>query len=216
MTAWDAERFIAEALASAQAQTLPLDEVVVVDDGSTDGTAEVAAGFAGVRVLRRDHEGIGRARNAGIAATTGELVCFLDADDVWSPTKVERQVAAFAAEPTLECTFCHFDEFVDPSASEAAVATRPPKTGVGGALVSTAMLRRSLIERLGPFSASTTGEWVEWWAVARSAGVHEVTLPDVLVRRRIHDANNSAQQSIAGHAAFLAAARAHRRGRAQP
>jgi glycosyltransferase involved in cell wall biosynthesis len=218
IAAWDAERFLGEALASVAAQTRPPDEVVLVDDGSTDGTAALAESWADrlpeLRVLRRAHEGIGASRNAGIAAVTGDLVCFLDADDLWLPAKVERQVAAFAADPALEAVCCLVDEFTDPSAAAATVAVRAPRAGLGGALPSATMLRRSVIDRLGSFSSARAGEWVEWWARARADGAAETTVPEVLVRRRIHDANNSAQEAADGHAAFLAAARAHRQGRA--
>ncbi|OWY63267.1 hypothetical protein B7486_54025, partial [cyanobacterium TDX16] len=164
MTAWNAERFLGEALASVVAQTCLPDEVVVVDDGSTDGTAAVAGSFgarlAGLQVLQRPHEGIGAARNAGIAASTGGLVCFLDADDLWLPAKQERQLAAFAERPELDAAFCLVDEFLDESAGDGGPAVRAPKTAVSGALVSGAMLRRELLDRAGPFGTTQLGEWV--------------------------------------------------------
>jgi glycosyltransferase involved in cell wall biosynthesis len=216
MTAWNAERFLGEALESVVAQTQPPDEVVVVDDGSTDGTAALAVSFgsrlAGLQVLRREHEGIGSARNAGIAACTGQLVCFLDADDLWLPTKQARQLEAFAERPDLDAAFCLVDEFLDESAGDRGRAVRAPKARVSGALVSGAMLRRELLDRAGPFGTTRLGEWVAWWAQVRAVGVHEHVVPEVLIRRRIHDDNNSARESDDG-AVFLAAARAHRRGR---
>ena len=97
------------ALESVEEQTCPPGEVIVVDDGSTDGTGELARRrFPGVRYLRREHGGVSAARNTGIAAAGGEWVALLDSDDVWRPEKLERQLTALAAAP--EHLVCHTDE----------------------------------------------------------------------------------------------------------
>ena len=206
--AWNAERFIQEALASALAQTLRPATIVVVDDGSTDATARVAASaHRSVRVIRRDHAGIGAARTAGVAATTSELVAFLDADDLWLPDKLERQLAEMDADRSMDAVFCHIDEFYDP-VDAPPVTVRPPRRSVPAALTSAALLRRDLVERLGPFAKTPVGEWAEWWARARAQGVREACVPEVLVRRRLHARNNSHLQDDEGKT-FLGIARAH-------
>src|SRR5436309_10403806 len=90
----DRGRVVVEAIESALAQTHPPLEVIVVDDGSTDDTAERVGRLrdARVRYLRRPHAGVSAARNAGIAAATGDLVAFLDSDDPWKPDKLEAEV----------------------------------------------------------------------------------------------------------------------------
>jgi glycosyltransferase involved in cell wall biosynthesis len=95
------QRFVADSVRSVLGQTHPVHECLVVDDGSTDETVAAVRDFGTpVRVIRRPHEGVAAARNAGIRAATGEYVAFLDADDVWLPTKIERQLAALeAADP---------------------------------------------------------------------------------------------------------------------
>jgi glycosyltransferase involved in cell wall biosynthesis len=88
-----------QAIDSAFAQTVPVDEIIVVDDGSTDGTAE-AVGYrygSRVNILRQDNGGAAAARNSGIREARGEWVAFLDSDDVWLPTKIERQIEALTA-----------------------------------------------------------------------------------------------------------------------
>jgi len=97
--AFNAEATLADALRSALAQSYDNVEIIVVDDGSTDRSAEVAAGFPGVTLIRQANAGVAAARNAGIAASTGEWLAPLDADDLWHPTKLEKQVAAALAAP---------------------------------------------------------------------------------------------------------------------
>jgi glycosyltransferase involved in cell wall biosynthesis len=94
---------VKEAVASVLAQTCRDFELLVVDDGSTDGTPEALAAYAGeIRVLSRpDRGGVSAARNAGIAAARGEWLAFLDSDDLWLPEKLERQMAFMEAHPQL-------------------------------------------------------------------------------------------------------------------
>lgn len=104
--AFNAEATLAAALGSALAQIYRNIEIIVVDDGSTDRTAELAAGFP-VTLIRQPNRGLSAARNAGIAASTGEWLAPLDADDLWHPSKIEKQVAAaLAAEEPPGFVYC--------------------------------------------------------------------------------------------------------------
>ena len=98
---------IARAVASAMAQSHRPHEIIVVDDGSTDGSADVAAGLCGpIQVLRQANAGAAAARNAGIAVATGDWVAFLDSDDEWHPDKLRLQLAAAARFPDTQLVFC--------------------------------------------------------------------------------------------------------------
>jgi glycosyltransferase involved in cell wall biosynthesis len=100
---------LGRALRSVFGQTRPADEVIVVDDGSTDDTGErVQRDFPGVRYLRQDQRGVSAARNRGVVAAEGEWIAFLDADDEWRRAKLERQLAALGDHPG--CLICHTDE----------------------------------------------------------------------------------------------------------
>jgi len=103
----DCERFVGEAIESVLAQTHAPLECVVVDDGSSDRGPEIVAGFGQrVTLLRQPRLGAAAARNAAARAAGGELLAFLDADDLWEPEKIERQVALFGPRPDLCFAYC--------------------------------------------------------------------------------------------------------------
>ena len=104
--AYNAEAFLARAIRSVEAQTYRDFEILVVDDGSTDGTADVARGFVGVRYVCGSHKGEAGARNLGLEEATAERVAFVDADDEWLPEKLSRQIAFMER---LESSFSYTD-----------------------------------------------------------------------------------------------------------
>jgi glycosyltransferase involved in cell wall biosynthesis len=162
-------------------QSCPADEVVVVDDGSTDDTAAVARGFgAQVVVVSQPPLGVAPAVNRGVLETRGALLAFVDADDLWPPGKLELQLAALRDRPELEAVFGHAVEFGD---------ARPDAAPVPGYVRGTMLIRRAAFERVGPFADFRLGEFVEWYARAVDAGLATLLLPDVLLRRRIHERN---------------------------
>lgn len=101
--AYNAARFLPRCLKSVFAQTLKPEEVIVVDDGSTDNTAEVAAEL-GARVISRRNGGLSAARNTGIQSASSEWIALLDADDLWAPDKLERQAACVGPDTVLVYT----------------------------------------------------------------------------------------------------------------
>jgi glycosyltransferase involved in cell wall biosynthesis len=97
--AFNAGKYLAEALDSVRAQTFSDYEILVIDDGSTDRTAEIASSYDGVLLLTQENRGEAAARNTGIRAARGKYVAFLDADDVWLPSKLEKQAANLVENP---------------------------------------------------------------------------------------------------------------------
>lgn len=107
--AYNAEKHIARAIDSVLAQTRPADEVIVVDDGSTDGTAEIVRSYGDkVIFIQQENAGVSVARNTGIEAATSEWVAFLDADDEWLPEKLKLQTEHLARHPDLKWTYANF------------------------------------------------------------------------------------------------------------
>ena len=197
--------FVAEAIESVLAQTHPVAECVVVDDGSTDATAEVVGRFgAPVRLIRQANAGVATARNRGAAESAARYVAFLDADDAWKPDKLERQLAAAAAGPTL--VVCDLELFDETGAVIGRIAMRPgPETlrdmvlfeGVETvSCSSTALLERSRFDALGGFDPRLS-QSADWDFLARAwLAASVVAVPEPLVRYRVHGANMSRNVSL--------------------
>jgi len=193
---YNGARYLRDAIESVLSQTQPLLETIVVDDGSTDGTAEVIAAYEDrVRSVRQANAGPAAARNQGVALARGDLIAFQDADDVWHPEKIARQMARFAMHPELELCSTHLQNFWVPELQQEAdrfgndVRSRPfPGYGAPPTL----LVRRALFDTVGGFKATLrVGSDVDWFIRAVEQGVVMEILPDVLVRRRWHAANIS-------------------------
>ncbi|MBU1395449.1 MAG: glycosyltransferase family 2 protein, partial [Gammaproteobacteria bacterium] len=100
--AFNAAATLARAVESVRAQSWPAHEIIVVDDGSADATAEIAAGFDGVRLIRQKNSGVSVARNAGAAAASGDWLAFLDADDWYAPDRIKLHAEWIAEDAALD------------------------------------------------------------------------------------------------------------------
>jgi glycosyltransferase involved in cell wall biosynthesis len=185
---YNARPYIVQAVESILAQTLPAAEIVVVDDGSTDGGADLLAGYGpAVRVIHQQQSGSATAINRGIAATRHEVMAFLDADDLWTPDKLSLQVPALAGDPSIDGVFSHVRQFSGSHPDAADATVQPPQAGVSR---NTLLIWRSAFDRYGLFDASLrTADFVPWYSYAVAAGLKTRVLPDVVAFRRLHGAN---------------------------
>jgi glycosyltransferase involved in cell wall biosynthesis len=194
---FNGERYLAEALDSILAQEYTPLDIIVADDGSTDGTAAVARGYGDrVRVLRQPNAGAPAARNLGLQAARGELIAFLDSDDLWHREKLARQTARFAARPELEVSVTHVQSFWIPELRDEAERFRdhPLAQPQPGYVTITMMARRTVFERVGGFNTRrSVGDPMEWFVRAAEHGVVMELLPDTLAYRRLHQRNLSWQ-----------------------
>jgi glycosyltransferase involved in cell wall biosynthesis len=191
---YNGERFLGESLDSVLAQTHRPSEIIVVDDGSTDGTAAIAERYSDqVTYTRQDRAGSASARNRGISMASGEFVAFLDADDLWHEHKLARQLARFDARPELGYCMTYMQNFwMDEVRDEAQrlrdSALAKPQPGTASSIV----VRRRLFVRIGPLDGALRNrDFQEWMLRAKKQAVIGEVLPEVLVDRRIHGANAS-------------------------
>ncbi|HMM81114.1 MAG TPA: glycosyltransferase family A protein [Pyrinomonadaceae bacterium] len=166
-------RFLREAVDSALGQTVAPHEVIVVDDGSTDDSGEILASYGErIIVIRQQNQGVGAARNKGAEIATGEFLAFLDADDYWAPTKLEKQLAVFESDPEIGLVHCGFQNVdadsklldANLSGSEGWVADKllrfePSITAPGG----TTMIRREGFWSVGGYDANPNLHPSEDW-----------------------------------------------------
>jgi len=217
--AFNAGRFLGEAIDSVLGQSRPPFELIVVDDGSTDATASVARRSPAVRYIAQPHGGIAAARNRGVSSATGNCLAFLDADDRWTPGKLEAQLAAVEADPELDVLLGHCVEVRQSEWAARLERPVPPDGGVPGYLAGACLIRRAAFERVGPFEATLrAGEFIDWFLRARARGLRIRMLPGVVLWRRLHDANHGVTEraSYSDYARILKNDLDRRRGRCQP
>lgn len=200
MPVYNTEAYLGESLASILGQTYSPIEVICVDDGSTDGSRGVLGSFGErVRIVEHPHNrGIAEARNTGIALARGTFLAFADADDLWDRRKLERQMERLLGDPSLDVSFTMIENFASPDLSERERAERSfPNGPISGQVSGTAVIRRSSFDRVGPLDPSyRVGEFIDWMARARSAGLRAETVDEVLYRRRVHASNTTTRHPV--------------------
>lgn len=200
---YNGARYLGEAIESVLAQTHLPDEVMVVDDGSTDDSAGVAQSYP-VRLLRQANSGASVARNHGVEAASGDLLAFLDADDLWLPDKLAWQVETLRREPELDAVLGHMQQFHSPDVQTAAQDAAPFWKAQAGLHPDTLLIHRAAFERIGPFDpAWQVAQGVEWFMRAEALGWRARMLPQVLARRRIHDHNMGIAHKELARAEYL-------------
>jgi glycosyltransferase involved in cell wall biosynthesis len=189
MPAFNAAATIAAAIESMLGQSLPPEEIVVVDDGSADATADIArACDPCVKVIRQDNRGAGAATNLAIAQTRLPVIASLDADDIWLPEKMETQLRHLAAHPEASAVFTHLRTFRDDGLRAGADVVGP------GWSRSTMVIYRQAAVATGDFidlPGSGRGEMVDWLARGRHLGLRLDMLDEVHALRRVRSGSLS-------------------------
>lgn len=199
-------RFVEEAITSVLAQTLPVSEIIVVDDGSTDNTEEIVTKFGGiVKYIKQKNSGVGQARNTGVKHSTGNFLAFLDADDLWLPSKIDRQLEYFKSSDNnlglvttgmrefdkAGKTICEHLEGKNGWCANDLLLFRSVVIGPG----STSLLKRKVFEKVGGFDTNRemhpSEDWEFSYRVARKFKI--AYIPEILVEYRNHGNNGHLQ-----------------------
>jgi glycosyltransferase involved in cell wall biosynthesis len=192
--AWNAERWLGEALSSVFEQTYRPIETIVVDDGSTDRTAEIVASF-GDRVVGLEQPNLGPAvaLNHGIRASRGEFLSFLDADDLWPSHKIELQVARMRELPELAACYGLVQNFWvdDLKIEEESLRGHRIREPIPGFVTGTLLARRSAFASLGLFEDRRHAYALQWAIRLRDRHLPHEVLEEVLLLRRYHEGNMS-------------------------
>ncbi|HWR57412.1 MAG TPA: glycosyltransferase family A protein [Thermodesulfovibrionales bacterium] len=190
---FNGEKYLREAVETVLGQTYQSFEIIVVDDGSTDSSAEVAKLFVPrVRYVFQSHGGISAALNYGISLSQGSFLAFLDADDLWEKDKLMHQMTVFDNNPDADIVFGHVRQFCSPELDEnQKKRIRIPAEVSAGVVKGSMLIRRESFFRVGAFETKwKLGDFLDWYLKAAEKGLKSIVLDEVVMLRRIH-ANNS-------------------------
>lgn len=191
---FNGERFLAQAIESILQQHWSPLEIIVVDDGSTDRSAEIAEGYRGtVKCIRQSHAGLPATRNVGFASAEHSYLLPFDSDDLMCSDAIATRMDYLKKHPECEILVGYFKSFGDFDSDECetekyVVPEDPQKGHVAG----TSLIHRSVFDRIGGFNERLqTISDLEWFVRCQEAGINIQEIEDVLMRRRIHGRNHS-------------------------
>jgi glycosyltransferase involved in cell wall biosynthesis len=188
------ERYVAQALQSIIDQDYAAFEIIVIDGQSTDRTAEIVRSFDRVNYIKQTSHGLANSRNIGLAAASGDLIAFLDHDDVWAPNKLHTQVDFLKLHREIFYTIS-LVQFFHEKDHPLRPGYKPEsfETGQIGCTPGALVARRSVFDAVGGFDpAFEIGCDADWFSRARDAEIAMSLIPEVLLFKRIHETNISA------------------------
>lgn len=195
--AYNAEKYISEAIDSVKGQAMPdniIIDITVVDDGSTDGTFS-AANAAGAAVITQKHSGAAAARNLGIQQSSGNLLMFLDADDVLTPGAIAALCDGMLPDADKnaanDAVFANAVEFITPElAAERNGSVSARERPYSGTLPGCSLIRRRVFDTIGAFNeALLSGETVDWMIRLKRSDCTVKQIDFITLKRRIHSSN---------------------------
>jgi glycosyltransferase involved in cell wall biosynthesis len=189
---YNGENYLAEAIESALAQTYQPLEILVINDGSTDNTEEIAKSFLpSIRYYFQAKSGQGEALNKGIKLAKGDFFAFLDHDDLWLQDKLTKQIEAFNYNQELELVFGLVQQFYSPELDDNFKAKIKCNTELmSGHIPSAMIIKRDSFFRVGFFETHLQlVSFPSWYSRALELGLNTFTLPELVTKRRLHQHN---------------------------
>ncbi|NEP88739.1 MAG: glycosyltransferase family 2 protein [Okeania sp. SIO2C2] len=203
---YNGDRYISEAINSVLQQTYNPIEIIVIDDGSTDKTAEVVKSFGSVlKYFYQENSGTATARNSGISLAKGNFFAFLDADDIWVENKLKIQMEIFNNNPEVDLVFGQVQQFYSPELDEnikKQIYCNPEL--MTGYIPSGMIIKRDAFFRVGKFQSQwQQGEFADWYVRATELNLKIINPPNLVAKRRLHKMNKGLQQRQASQSDYL-------------
>jgi glycosyltransferase involved in cell wall biosynthesis len=190
MPVYNGERYLTGTIKSILSQNYKPIEIIAVDDGSADNSAQIIKQFSSLRYYFQTNSGPNATRNAGIKKARGDFLAFIDQDDIWLPGKLTRQMSAFEGKPDLDIVYGHVEQFYSSDINEIKVHIKQSNMIMPGYIPSAMMVKRKSLLLVGLFDAKLRmGELIDWYARAMEQHLISAMLPDIVVKRRIHETN---------------------------
>ncbi len=188
---YNGEAFIAEALQSIVQQHYQPLEIIVVDDGSTDKTTEIAAHFhESVRYVQQTNGGPAAARNRGLALAQGEIIAFLDADDLWPRNKLQVQLPILQNNPTLDLVWGHYQTLVLTKMADCTTQFISMDAPALNPLLGSMLIRKHVFTQVGDFDPTlAASEDVDWLLRVREQSCTLKVISEVTLFYRLHGHN---------------------------
>ncbi|MCX6033073.1 MAG: glycosyltransferase family A protein [Chloroflexi bacterium] len=185
---YNGERYLAEAIASVRRQAYAPLEIIIVDDGSTDGTATLIERLGSdIRTVHQANQGPAAARNRGLELVTGDLIAFIDADDLWPDDKLRLQLPVLHDDRTIQIVMGKVQRLWPTESDALTLAFEPRTPPWDELLLGCALVRRDIFEQIGFFDSTLRiGEDTDWFLRARKGGVAIAKIDQVTLFYRRH------------------------------
>lgn len=216
VTVYNGENYLCQALESVIGQNYKNTEVIIVDDGSTDNTAELAKAYSknlNVHYVYQENGGHAAALNRGVSMASGEFLSFIDHDDLWEHAKLDIQLKAFADDFELDVVFSHQKSFAE---NKAAGSLTFERGIIPGYMPGSMLIRTNVFFKIGLFDTTIRkGYFFPWFDLLRISAVKQIMLPDLLYHRRVHGGNLSICSDSKDYKDYFLAIRSLRRQRGE-
>jgi len=201
-------KFIAEAIESICAQNYHPLEIIIVDDGSTDDTSNIVQSYKNIRYIYQPNQGVAAARNTGIKNSSGELIAFLDADDCWTPNKLNIQVDCLLRHPHVGYTLGMQRNFLESGTARPFWLKEEHLLRDHIGFLPTLLIRKQIFQTVGLFNLDyRISSDVEWFSRVVDASIPRIVVSELVLYRRIHN-SNLGYQLKGGNPLWLKALRA--------
>lgn len=195
---YNGESYLREAIDSVLSQTYGKIELLLVDDGSCDSSAEIASSYSDLRYIKQENKGVASARNRGIAESKGDYITFLDQDDYWSKSKLELQINYLERHSTCGFVFGYQRLFVDPLCEKPTwVEDEHLVKDIPSFLLGALCARRNLFQRVGLFNEEFVfGNDTDWFSRAKDLKIEFHMLENLVLFKRVHASNESHKRKL--------------------